>query len=212
MNLKEKAKKITAVLKKVYPKAKTELLHSNPFELLIATILSAQTTDKTINKITPALFKKYPNPKDLANANLKEVEELIKPSGFYHTKAKNIIETSKKLVEIFDSKVPDNMDDLIKLNGVSRKTANVVLSNAYGKNEGVVVDTHVKRLSYRIGLTSNTQPEKIEKDLMEIFDRKEWGFISNALILLGRQICTARKPLCNKCPIENLCEKRLTNE
>lgn len=209
IKLKEKAKKIVKILKKEYPDAKTELLHSNHFELLIATILSAQTTDKTINKITPILFKKYSTPQKLSNAKTEDVEKIIKPCGFYHTKAKNIIETSKILVEKFNGRVPDNMNDLITLKGVSRKTANVVLSNGFGKNEGIVVDTHVKRLSYRMGFTKNTDPFKIEKDMMNIFDRNDWGFLSNALILHGRKICRAKHPLCEKCLIENLCDKNL---
>lgn len=209
MKLEERAKNIVKILKKEYPDAKTELLHSNHFELLIATILSAQTTDKTINRITPILFKKYPTPEKLSNAKIEDVEEIIKPSGFYHTKAKNIIETSKILVEKFNGKVPDSMDDLTTLKGVSRKTANVVLSNGFRKNEGIVVDTHVKRLSYRIGLTKNTDPFKIEKDMMNIFDRNDWGFLSNALVLHGRRICQAKRPLCEKCQISKFCDKNL---
>jgi endonuclease-3 len=188
-----KIKEMVEILKKEYPNAKTELKHSNPFELLIATILSAQTKDTTINKITPILFKKYPTPQKLAEADLKDVEKIIKPTGFYKTKAKNIIETSKILVEKFGGKVPDNMEDLLKLKGVARKTANVVLSNAFNKNEGIVVDTHVKRISYRIGLSNNTDPLKIEQDLMKLFDRDDWGFLSNALILHGRYICDAKE-------------------
>jgi len=204
-----KIKEMIEILKKEYPNAKTELKHSNPFELLIATILSAQTKDTTINKITPILFKKYPTPQKLAEADLKDVEKIIKPTGFYKTKAKNIIETSKILVEKFGGKVPDNMEDLLKLKGVARKTANVVLSNAFNKNEGIVVDTHVKRISYRIGLSDNKDPLKIEQDLMKIFDKDDWGFISNALILHGRYICDAKKPKCDICKIEKLCKKRI---
>lgn len=209
MTLKEKAKKILAVLKKEYPGAKTALLHKNPFELLIATILSAQCTDERVNKVTPVLFKKYPDPKSLAYADIKDIEKIIKSTGFYHAKAKSIKEASKMIYEKFNSKVPDNMDDLLKLKGVARKTANVVLSNAYGKNEGIVVDTHVKRLAYRIGLTENSDPVKIERDLMQLFEKRDWGFISNALILHGRKICMARKPLCEKCSIEIYCDKNI---
>lgn len=209
MTVKEKAKKILAVLKKEYPGAKTALLHKNPFELLIATILSAQCTDERVNKVTPVLFKKYPDPKSLAYADIKDIEKIIKSTGFYHAKAKSIKEASKMIYEKFNSKVPDNMDDLLKLKGVARKTANVVLSNAYGKNEGIVVDTHVKRLAYRIGLTENSDPVKIERDLMQLFEKRDWGFISNALILHGRKICMARKPLCEKCSIEIYCDKNI---
>jgi endonuclease-3 len=204
-----KIKEMVEILKKEYPHAKTELKHSNPFELLIATILSAQTKDTTINKITPILFKKYPTPQKLAEADLKDVEKIIKPTGFYKIKAKNIIETAKILVEKFGGKVPDNMEDLLKLKGVARKTANVVLSNAFNKNEGIVVDTHVKRISYRIGLSNNTDPLKIEQDLMKLFDRDDWGFLSNALILHGRYICDAKKPKCDICKISRYCKKRI---
>jgi endonuclease-3 len=204
-----KIKEMVEILKKEYPHAKTELKHSNPFELLIATILSAQTKDTTINKITPILFKKYPTPEKLAEADLKDVEKIIKPTGFYKIKAKNIIETAKILVEKFGGKVPDNMEDLLKLKGVARKTANVVLSNAFNKNEGIVVDTHVKRISYRIGLSNNTDPLKIEQDLMKLFDRDDWGFLSNALILHGRYICDAKKPKCDICKISRYCKKRI---
>ncbi|HOJ86943.1 MAG TPA: endonuclease III [Elusimicrobiales bacterium] len=209
MTRQERAAEIIRMLKKEYPEAKTELLHSNPFELLIATILSAQSTDKTINKITPVLFSKYPTPEKLSKADLGEVEEIIKSSGFYKVKAKNIIETSRILAEKFGGKVPDTMEDLLTLKGVARKTANVVLSNAFGKNEGVVVDTHVKRLSYRIGLSDNTDPEKIEKDLTVLFEKKDWGFVSNALIFHGRKICDAKKPKCDLCVISKYCLKRI---
>jgi len=204
-----KIKEMVEILKKEYPNAKTELKHSNPFELLIATILSAQIKDTTINKITPILFKKYPTPQKLAEADLKDVEKIIKPTGFYKIKAKNIIETAKILVEKFGGKVPDNMEDLLKLKGVARKTANVVLSNAFNKNEGIVVDTHVKRISYRIGLSDNKDPLKIEQDLMKLFDRDDWGFLSNALILHGRYICDAKKPKCDRCKISRYCKKRI---
>jgi len=209
MDRKQRANEISKMLKKLYPDAKTELNYSNPFELLIATILSAQTTDVTVNKITPELFKKYPDPYALSKARIEDVEKIIRPSGFYHNKAKNIIETSKILVEKFNGRVPDNMEGLLELSGVSRKTANVVLANAFKRNEGIAVDTHVKRLSYRIGLSKNTEPEKIEKDLMSLFDKKDWGFISNALILHGRRVCSAKKPLCEECKINIYCEKNI---
>ncbi|MBP7796269.1 MAG: endonuclease III [Elusimicrobiales bacterium] len=209
MELKKRAGEILKILKELYPDAKAELNYSNPFELLIATILSAQTTDVTVNKITPELFKKYPTLALLSKSKQTDVERIIKPSGFYHNKAKNIIETSKIIVEKFNGKVPDDMEGLLKLKGVSRKTANVVLANAFKKNEGIAVDTHVKRLSYRIGLTKKTEPEKIEKDLMILFDKKDWGFISNALILHGRRVCNAKKPLCDECKINKYCEKNI---
>lgn len=205
----DRARNILNILKKEYPDAKTELIHSNPFELLIATILSAQSTDVTINRITPALFAKYPTPEKLSNAELKDVEKIIKSSGFYKVKAKNIIEASKIICEEFGGKVPDNMEKLLRLKGVARKTANVVLSNAFGKNEGVVVDTHVKRLAYRIGLSDETDPVKIEKELMDLFERKNWGLISNLLIFHGRRVCNAKKPKCQECAIARYCDKRI---
>lgn len=200
---------IVLALKKKYPNAKTELKHSNTFQLLIATILSAQTTDVTVNKIAPILFQKYPDAFSLAKADLKDVENIIKPTGFYHQKAKYIIETSKILVDRFKGKVPDNMNDLLLLKGVSRKTANVVLSNGFGKAEGIVVDTHVKRVSKRIGLTKSENPIKIEEDLMKLFDKKDWAFLSNALVLHGRYVCMAKKPICEKCCIEKWCDKNI---
>lgn len=200
---------IVAALKNKYPDAKTELKHTNPFELLIATILSAQTTDVTVNKVAPLLFKKYNDAFSLSKADIRDVEQIIKPTGFYRQKARYIIETSKILVEKFNGKVPDNMSDLLLLKGVSRKTANVVLSNAFGKAEGIVVDTHVKRVSKRIGLTRSDNPIKIEQDLMSLFDKKDWPFLSNALVLHGRYVCVARKPMCDKCCIEKWCEKNI---
>ena len=205
----DRARNILNILKKEYPDAKTELIHSNPFELLIATILSAQSTDVTINRITPALFAKYPTPEKLSNAELKDVEKIIKSSGFYKVKAKNIIEASKIICEEFGGKVPETMEKLLRLKGVARKTANVVLSNAFGKNEGVVVDTHVKRLAYRIGLSDETDPVKIEKELMDLFERKNWGLISNLLIFHGRRVCNAKKPKCQECAIARYCDKRI---
>ena len=203
------ASKIVDALKKAYPSARTELKHSNPFELLIATILSAQTTDRTVNKVCPELFKKYPDPYSLSKADIKDIEEIVKPTGFYKQKARYIVETSKILVEKFNGKVPDTMDKLLELKGVSRKTANVVLSNAFGKAEGIVVDTHVRRLVFRCGWTDSSNPEQIEEDLMGLFDKKDWNFLSNALVLHGRYVCTAKKPLCDRCVIEKWCEKRI---
>lgn len=201
--------KMIDALKKEYPSAKTELKHKNPFELLISTILSAQTTDLTVNRVTPILFDKYPDAKSLSKASIEDVEKIIKPTGFYHQKAKYIIETSQILIDRFDGNVPSTMDELLKLKGVSRKTANVVLSNAFGKAEGIVVDTHVKRVANRIGLTSSSNPIEIEKDLMSLFDRTDWPFLSNALVLHGRYICKAKKPLCEMCCVERWCSKNI---
>lgn len=203
----KKANEIVKAFKKEYPNAKTELKYSNPFQLLIATILSAQTTDVVVNKVTPVLFERYPDVYSIAKADLRDVEEIIKSTGFYHQKAKYIIETSRIIMERFNGRVPDKMGELLQLKGVSRKTANVVLSNAFGKAEGIVVDTHVKRVSKRIGLTQNSDPYRIEEDLMKIFERKDWAFISNAMVLHGRYVCKARKPECKRCVIEHICDK-----
>ncbi len=200
---------IVAALKKEYSNPKTELKHKDVFQLLIATILSAQTTDKTVNKVTPELFKKYPDPFSLQKADIKDVESIIKPTGFYHQKARYIIETSKILVDRFNGKVPNTMDELLSLKGVSRKTANVVLSNGFGKAEGIVVDTHVKRLSLRTGWSKNIRADEIEKDLMRLFSPKDWVFLSNALVLHGRYVCRAKDPQCDKCVIARWCEKNI---
>lgn len=206
---KETVALIVKSLKENYPAAKTELRYKNPFQLLISTILSAQTTDATVNKVTPVLFERYPDAYSLSKASLKEVESIIKSTGFYRQKARYIVETAKILVERFNGEVPDNMDDLLRLKGVSRKTANVVLANAFGKAQGIVVDTHVKRVSQRMGLTSSSDPFEIEKDLMGIFDKKDWAFLSNALVLHGRYICQAKKPLCERCSLEKWCKKNI---
>lgn len=197
--------KILKILKKEYPNAKIALKFSNPLEILVATILSAQCTDKRVNLITEKLFKKYKTVEDYANADIKKFQEEIRSTGFYRNKAKNIIESAKKILKDFNGKVPDNMEDLLKLPGVARKTANIVLYNGFGKIEGIPVDTHVKRLSYRLGLTKNTDPEKIEKDLMAQLDKKDWGIISYLLIEHGRNVCDAKKPKCNICKLKELC-------
>lgn len=207
--MKPDIKKIIQLLQKEYPNAKIALKFSNPLEILVATILSAQCTDERVNKVTAELFKKYKTVDDYANADIKKFEQEIKSTGFYKMKAKNIINAAKMIKEKFGGKVPDNMEDLLKLPGVARKTANVVLSNAYGKVEGIVVDTHVRRLSYRIGLTKNTDPNKIEQDLMKIVPKDKWFIFPYLLIDHGRKVCTARKPLCDKCIIEKYCSKNL---
>ncbi len=199
------ANKIYGILSKEYPAGVTALSHKNALELLVATVLSAQCTDKRVNIVTKDLFKKYRTTKDYAKASPSVFEKEIRSTGFYKNKAKNIIAAAGKIIDEFGGKVPDNMDDLIKLPGVARKTANIVLFHAFGKNEGIAVDTHVKRVSGRLGLTDNTDPVKIEQDLMRLFDRKKWGTLSNLLIEHGRDICDARKPLCSECSLKSLC-------
>lgn len=209
MTKQEKVKEILKRLKKIYPNPRTALEYKNPFELLIATILSAQATDVSVNIATPNLFKKYPNPKDLARAPLSEINSLIKNINFHSNKAKLIKAASQMLVDKFKEQVPDNMEDLDSLPGVARKTANVVLANAFGKNEGIMVDTHVMRLSKKLGLTNQSDPVKIEKDLMEIVPRKSWGDFAHMLILFGREYCPARPHKCDNCPLKELCPDKI---
>ncbi|MCG2725435.1 MAG: endonuclease III [Elusimicrobia bacterium] len=196
---------IIKILKKEYPKVPTALEYSNIFELLIAVILSAQCTDKQVNLVVPQLFKKYKKPADLAKANLKNIEKIIRSTGFYKSKALSLKETAKKIVEKFGGTVPKTMTELLSLRGVARKTANVVLGNGYSIAAGIVVDTHVKRLAFRLGFSKNTNPLKIERDLMEITNKKNWIWLPNALINHGRKICAAKKPNCENCPLKTLC-------
>jgi len=197
--------KIIELLEKEYPKTKIALHYSSPLEILVATILSAQCTDKRVNLVTPSLFKKYKTAKDYANANLAELEQDIRSTGFYRNKAKNIKNAGRMIVERFDSQVPQTMEEILELPGVARKTANIVLSNAYGVIVGIAVDTHVRRLSKRLGLTENTNPDKIEKDLMQIVPKSHWKSITNLLISHGRAVCDARKPKCGICCLNKIC-------
>jgi len=200
----ERAKKITSILKKEYPGAKTQLKHRNPLQLLVATILSAQCTDERVNMVTPSLFAKYKSAKDFAGAKQTDVEKMIRSTGFFKNKTKSIIGCCKGLVEKHDSKVPPSLDQLVKLPGIGRKTANVVLGACY-EIPGVVVDTHVKRLSNLLKLTKNSDPVKIEFDLMEILSKKDWNLFTLLLIFHGRNVCIARRPRCCDCAINKLC-------
>lgn len=199
--------KTLKIIKKNYPQAHCELIHKNPFELLIATILSAQCTDERVNKVTAVLFEIYPSPEKLAAASLEEIEEVIRSTGFFKNKAKNIKACCENLVQRFNSQVPQNVEDLTSLAGVGRKTANVVLGVAFNIPNGVVVDTHVSRLSQRIGLSKSTTPEKIEQDLQKLFPKKEWIMLSHYLIFHGRRWCKARNPNCAECFLKDLCPK-----
>lgn len=200
-----RTKTILAALQRTYPNAHCELNFSSPLQLLVATILSAQCTDKRVNIVTTELFKKYRSAADFANANLAELEQDIKTTGFFRNKAKNIKACCAALVEKHGGEVPRTMDELTALGGVGRKTANVVLGNAFGINVGVVVDTHISRLSQRLGLTKQTDPEKIEQDLMPLVPRAQWMLFSHWLIWHGRRRCSARKPDCAGCEISKLC-------
>jgi endonuclease III len=188
-----------------YPEASCELIHENPFELLISTILSAQCTDVTVNIVTKDLFQKYPDARALAYADPRALEREIRPTGFFRNKTKSIMGASKKIVDEFGGKVPQTMEELLTLPGVARKTANVVLGSGFGIASGVVVDTHVQRLSERLDLTKNTDPKKIEQDLMQIIPRETWILFSHQLIWHGRRVCNARKPKCIECNLERLC-------
>jgi endonuclease III len=188
-----------------YPEAKTALNHTNPFQLLVATILSAQTTDVRVNLVTPELFTRYPDATALAQARQAQVEKLSQSTGFFRNKARSIIGMAQALVADHQGEVPNTMEELVKLPGVGRKTANVVLGNAFGINEGVVVDTHVTRLSFRLGFTRQTDPVKIEQALMKLFPQQSWALLSHLLILHGRQVCVARKPKCPECVVADLC-------
>jgi endonuclease-3 len=206
---KRRARRILAGLRKLYPEADCALRHHDPLQLLIATILSAQSTDETVNKVTPVLFQRFPTAPDLAEASPEEVERIVHSTGFFRQKTKSIQGACRKMVQEFGGKVPATMEQLVTLPGVARKTANVVLGTAFGKNEGIVVDTHVGRLATRLCLTSSSKDSKdavkIERDLIELFPQKEWTFLGHALIWHGRRVCFARKPNCPGCTLAKDC-------
>ena len=204
MNLKTRAAKIRKILGGRYPEVKTPLSHETPFQLLVATILSAQCTDKQVNRVTGTLFRRLKTPQDFAGTSLKTIEGFIRSTGFFHNKAKNIQNCSKALLQHHNGQVPDTLEALIELPGVGRKTANVILGAVFD-TPGIVVDTHVGRISQRLGLTGNKDPVKIEFDLMKIIPPKDWNDFSLRLIFFGREICSARKPRCADCPLLELC-------
>jgi endonuclease-3 len=204
-DLKKRARAVECLLRKEYPDAKCELDYRNAFELTAATILSAQCTDKRVNMVTPVLFRRFPDAFALAAADQGEVEEIIKSTGFFRNKAKSLIGMAKAVVANHGGEIPRTMDELFALPGIGRKTANVVLGNAFDMNEGVVVDTHVARLSKLLGLTRQTDPVKIELDLMQLFPRRSWALLSHLLIWHGRRICIARKPRCGECVLNRIC-------
>ncbi len=206
-SLRSRAQEIFKILKKTYPDAKCSLTYHNPHELLIATILSAQCTDERVNIVTLDLFKKFTSTISFAKAELSQLEQDIRSTGFYHNKAKNIKAACQLIVEKYQGQVPRTMDELLSLPGVARKTANVVLGNAFGIAVGVVVDTHVNRLTRRMGLTKEKMPEKIEQDLMKLLKQNQWVDFSHILIFHGRKVCSARKPECGVCPVEKYCPK-----
>jgi endonuclease III len=203
--VKQRAPVVFERLHEAYPDAHCALDFRNPYELLVATILSAQCTDKRVNLTTPALFARYPTPQTLAAANPEELEVMIKSTGFFRSKTKSLIGMATAVSERFGGTVPDNMEALVTLPGVGRKTANVILGNAYGRNDGIVVDTHVTRLSERLGFSRQTDAVKIEQDLVKLFPREQWTLLAHLLIEHGRQVCVARTPKCEQCVVNDLC-------
>jgi len=207
---KKRVSKIIDFLEKEFPNAKIALNHRNPLELLVATILSAQCTDERVNTVTKSLFMKYKKAEDYANANIAELEQEIRPTGFYRNKARNLKNTGEMLVKRFHSQVPKTMDEILELPGVARKTANIVLQNVYGVVEGIAVDTHVRRVTARLGLTANEDQDKVEQDLMKIVPRDKWKRTTDLLIHLGRRVCKARKPKCDICVLNKICPSAFT--
>jgi endonuclease-3 len=205
VNAKKRARSIVRALRRTYPEARTSLTYTDPFQLLVATILSAQSTDETVNKVTPVLFERYPTPQTLGGANPEDVEKIIYPTGFFRQKTKSIVGASRKIVEDFGGDVPLTIEELIKLPGVARKTANVVITNVAAQPEGIFVDTHIRRVSQRLALTAQNDPVKIERDLMDILPRGAWIDIPHAMILLGRGPCDARNPDHAGCPLLRWC-------
>lgn len=205
----ERMSEIIRLLHETFPDAHCELNFNNAWELLVATILSAQCTDQKVNQVTPALFARYPTPEALAEAEIEDIEKMIYSTGFYRNKAKNIQGAARRLVTVYGGEIPTDINELLTLPGVARKTANVVLGNAFRITEGIVVDTHVKRIANRLGLTQESTPEKIERDLMALTPHEEWIDLSHLLIFLGRRVCDAKKPNCAQCTIRHLCPSSL---
>ncbi len=203
--LKSRAKRIIALLKKTYPDSKCSLDYKTPHQLLVATILSAQCTDERVNMVTPELFKKYKSVNDFADADIKELENDIRSTGFFHNKAKGIKNSSKIIIEKYGAKMPRTLDEMVALPGVGRKTGSAVLGEAFGISEGIVVDTHVKRIANKLGFTKQSDPVKIERDLMEIIPHKDWIKYTHLMIDHGRALCKARRPDCGRCPLAKLC-------
>ncbi len=199
---------VLTLLAERYPRPATLLEHANPWELLAATVLAAQCTDERVNSITPALFARWPDPASMAGALPIEVEEYVRPTGFFRNKAKNLVDAARRIVEQYDGAVPDSMEALLTLPGVGRKTASVVLFGAYGMNEGIAVDTHVGRIAFRLGLTASHDPVQVEKDLAALVPREEWGNLNHRMVWFGRQVCMARKPSCPLCEMKELCPKK----
>jgi endonuclease-3 len=208
MNKKERAAEIFDRLSKRYPSPKPALDYTNPWELLVATALSAQCTDERVNKVTPVFFERWPAISDAAEADVTEIEDVVRSTGFFRNKAKNIKAAAQRIMSEYNGEVPRTMAELITLGGVARKTASIVLANAFGVNEGIAVDTHVKRLAFRMGLTAKTEPVQVEKDLMPLFPQDTWGDVNHLLVFFGREVCPARKPKCDICELSDICPKK----
>ncbi len=202
---KARAAQVLTLLEKRYPIHKTHLVAANGWELLVATVLAAQCTDARVNLVTPELFRRWPTPAHLAEAAREDLESVIRSTGFYHNKAANLIAAARRVTDVFQGEVPRTLAQLITLPGVARKTANVVLWGAFGINEGIAVDTHVGRITRKLGLTDHANPVKVEKDLMELFPRQEWGNVNHRLVWFGREVCVARSPRCSRCEMESFC-------
>lgn len=206
-SVKKRAAAVRERLARRYADPRTELTWTSPWELLVATILSAQCTDARVNQVTPDLFARWKGPAEMASASQNDVEAVIRSTGFFRNKAKNLRAAAARIMTTYAGEVPRTMEEMLTLPGVARKTANVVLSNAYGVHEGIAVDTHVKRISFRLGLTGETSPDKIERDLVRLFPRQSWGDINHYLVLFGRHVCIARKPFCTLCELDDLCPR-----
>ncbi len=205
MTRQQRACEVMRRLGEFYPEAHIALDFDDPWHLLVAVILSAQTTDTGVNRVTPKLFARFPGPADLAGADVLEVEEIVKPTGFYHNKTKSIMGAARMVVSEFGGRVPDTMEDLMRLPGVARKTANIVIANAYGKVEGIAVDTHVFRLAHRLGLSAEKDPDKVERDLCEMLPRDQWYAVNYRFIDHGRAVCVAKRPICGACALSDIC-------
>lgn len=210
MTSKQRACEAMKRLGELYPRAHIALDYDDPWHLLVAVILSAQTTDVGVNKVTPVLFARFPKPEDLAGADVLEVESIVKSTGFFHQKTRSIMATAAKVVSEFGGKVPDTMEGLMSLPGVARKTANIVIANAYGKVEGIAVDTHVFRLAHRLGLTDEKDPDKVERDLTSLLPREDWYAVNYRFIDHGRAVCTAKRPICGACLLSDICPSAFT--
>lgn len=208
MTANERAPIVFERLRARYPETVPALDHHNAWELLVATVLAAQCTDARVNMVTPVLFGRWPGPAELARATQEELEEVVRSTGFFRNKAKNLIGAARRVMEVYGGQVPRTLEELVTLPGVARKTANIVLSNSFGIHEGIAVDTHVTRLAYRLGFTDSEDPVRIERDLMPLYPRDQWGEINHLLVYFGREVCPARKPKCPVCELEDICPKR----